>query len=342
MRAISTETGGLPQYDVVVVGAGPVGLFAASMCGMLSLRTLVMEALPEAGGQCSVLYPEKPVQAVPAFPRVRAHDLICALQEQAEGYGTEFAYGCPVHSVQTLAETGDARFSIGGAKPCTSSAIIIAGGAGAFTPNRPELDDLEQFEGKSIFYHVHTPSDFTGHNVVIAGGGDSAVDWAVELSQHASSVAVVHRRPQFRCTPANRQRLSELEEQGIVRVYTPYQMRKVEGKDGQLRHLIIQNTEGAELRLEASRLLVLFGLCSQLGAIANWGLELIGQKIRVAPHTQATSRSGIFAAGDIVHYPGRINLIASGFAEAIQAAYAARRWIHPEEKVQPNCLALAK
>lgn len=330
-------------YPVVIVGAGPVGLFAATMCGILGIRACVVDTLAEVGGQCMALYPEKPIQAIPGFQNITARELISQLYDQAKAAETVFCLGNTITDIRKETDSeGRTLFRLEGEKTLRALSVIVAAGVGSFEPNRPELEHLQDFEGKSVFYHVKDPGIFAGQKVVIAGGGDAAVDWAAALSDLAESVTLLHRREQFRCTPSNFARLKQLEESALVKTFTPYQMVALEGEESQLRYLHIRSLQGAEQKLPVDKLLVLFGLSCQIGAIKNWGLALDGPKIVVDPLTCETSTPGIFAIGDIAGYPHRVNLIAFGFGEAITAAYSVRRWLFPEERVNPSCQAFKK
>jgi thioredoxin reductase (NADPH) len=315
--------------DVAIIGAGPVGLFAVFECGMLEMRCAVFDALPAPGGQCAALYPEKPIYDIPGYPRIDAAELVERLAEQAAPFAPVFHLG---HAVTRLeaAEGGFILENLAGVR-CAARAVIIAAGAGAFGPNRPPLAGIEAFEEKSVFYLVRRREDFRGRRVVIAGGGDSAVDWALSLADIAERVAVVHRRPRFRAAPQSAARLQQLADEGRIDLVIPYQLHSLEGGAGQLSAVIVADLAGKTRRLEADCLLPFFGLATDLGPLAAWGLALDHNRIRVDPATCGTSVAGIFAIGDVAAYPGKLKLILSGFAEAALAAHAIHPLVHPGE-----------
>jgi thioredoxin reductase (NADPH) len=317
------------RTDVAIIGAGPVGLFAVFECGMLKMRCHVVDALDTLGGQCAALYPEKPIYDIPGYPTIDAAGLIDKLAEQA----------APFHPVYHLAQRVErlAPLPGGGFRLETSlghvleaRAVIVAAGVGAFGPNRPPLAGIEQFESKSVFYFVTRREDFRGKRVVIAGGGDSAVDWALSLAEVAA-VQVVHRRPKFRAAPESAARLEALAQAGKIELVIPYQLHGIEGRNGILEAVVVSDLAGNTRRLHADALLPFFGLAMNLGPVAQWGLNLKRNHIVVDPLTAATSSPGIFAVGDIAAYSGKLKLILTGFAEAAQAAHAIFPLVHPGE-----------
>ena len=313
--------------DVAIIGAGPVGLFAVFECGMLDMGCQVFDALPAPGGQCAALYPEKPIYDIPGYPRIDAAELVERLAEQAAPFAPRFHLG---RAVSALTETADGFVveNLGGGRLAARS-VLIAAGAGAFGPNRPPLAGIEEFEEKSVFYLVRRREDFRGRRVVIAGGGDSAVDWALSLADTADRVTVVHRRARFRAAPQSAARLQQFADEGRIELAIPYQLHALEGAGGQLSAVIVADLDGNTRRLDADCLLPFFGLATDLGPLAGWGLDLDRNLIRVDPSTCATSRAGVFAIGDIAAYPGKLKLILSGFAEAAQAAHAIHPLVHP-------------
>src|SRR6267143_6767174 len=315
--------------DVAIIGAGPVGLFMVFECGMLELRCHVFDALPAAGGQCAALYPEKPIYDIPGYPRIDAAELVERLIEQASPFAPVFHLG---HAVCGLTATTDG-FVVENAAGVrvAARAVVIAAGAGAFGPNRPPLAGIAEFEEKSVFYIVRRREDFRGKRVVIAGGGDSAVDWVLSLAEVAERVIVVHRRAKFRAAPDSAARLQQLADEGRIDLVIPYQLHGLEGAGGQLSHVVVADLDGGIKRLPADALLAFFGLAMNLGPIAQWGLNLERNHIAVDPSTSATSAAGIFAIGDIATYPNKLKLILSGFAEAAMAAHAIYPLVHPGE-----------
>lgn len=315
--------------DVAIIGAGPVGLFAVFECGMLKMRCHVIDSLDVAGGQCTALYPEKPIYDIPGYPAIDAAELVRKLEAQAAPFQPVYHFGA---QVTTLTAVGE-RWRVATANGVTvdARAVIIAAGVGAFGPNRPPLADIELYEGKSVFYLVNRREDFRGKRVVIAGGGDSALDWTLALADIAAHIYVIHRRPKFRGAPESVARMEALAKAGRVEMVVPYQLARLEGDDGQISAVVVKTLEGEERRLDADMLLPFFGLSMNLGPIAGWGLDLDHGQIVVDPASCATSRPGIFAIGDIARYPGKLKLILTGFAEAAMAAHAIHPLVHPGE-----------
>ncbi|HTY66631.1 MAG TPA: NAD(P)/FAD-dependent oxidoreductase [Alphaproteobacteria bacterium] len=318
-----------PRSDVAVIGAGPVGLFTVFECGMLKMSCQVVDALDSVGGQCVALYPEKPIYDIPGHPRIAAMELIEKLSEQAAPFKPVYHLGQRVESLTQAGDDWELGLSAGGR--LRARAVVIAAGVGAFGPNRPPLARLAEFEGKSVHYLVKRRDDFKGKRVVIAGGGDSAVDWALSLAGHAAQVMVVHRRDKFRAAPESVRQMKELVAAGKIEMVIPFQLEALEGKDGNLDAVIVKDLDNHTRRLEADSLLAFFGLAMNLGPIATWGLNLDENHIKVDPATFATSVPGLFAVGDIARYPGKLKLILSGFAEAAAAAHAIHPLVHPGE-----------
>jgi len=315
--------------DIVIIGAGPVGLFTVFEAGMLKMKTHVIDALDMPGGQCAALYPEKPIYDIPGYPTILAAELVEKLAEQAKPFAPVYHLGQRVEKVQKT----DSGFTIvtSGGTTIACKAIIIAAGCGAFGPNRPPLDSIEAYEGKSVFYMVAKREDYRGKKVVIAGGGDSAVDWAISLCELTEKLYVVHRRDKFRCAPESASRLKQLADAGKIEMVVPYQLSGLEGKDGKISSVLVSTLEGQQKKIEADVLLPFFGLSMELGPIAEWGLNLDHNHIAVNPATCSTSTPGIFAIGDIATYDGKLKLILSGFSEAAMACHAAYKLVHPGE-----------
>ena len=312
------------RTDVAVIGAGPVGLFAIFECGMVGLRCHVIDALDAIGGQCSALYPEKPIYDIPGFPRISGAELVEKLESQSAPFQPVFHLGQRVDELERL-NTGGFRLTTSKGDVVEAGAVIIAAGAGAFGPNRPPLAGIEAYEGKpdgtGVHYLVRKPEDFRGKKIVIAGGGDSAVDWALALHGIAARIDFVHRRDQFRAAPDSVAKLRGLNGKGLD-IVVPYQLDALEGDGHRLNAVLVKSLDGDVKRLPADALLAFFGLKSDLGPIANWGMELELHHLPVDPATCQTSQSGIFAIGDVAAYPGKLKLILTGFAEAASAAHA--------------------
>jgi thioredoxin reductase (NADPH) len=317
------------QTDVVIVGAGPVGLFAVFECGMVRLHCHVIDVLDDAGGQCTALYPEKPIYDIPGFPRIEAAELVVRLKAQAAQFRPVYHLGEQVQALEA-SSGGFWRVTTSKGTVMQARAVIIAAGVGAFGPNRPPLPGIEAFEGKSVFYYVTHRENFRSKRVVIAGGGDTAVDWALSLAEVADRVSVIHRRDRFRAAPESEARLKALAKAGKIDLVVPYQLQALEGADGQLRAVIAATLDGASKRIEADTLLPFFGLSMSLGPIADWSLALEHNQVAIDASTTATSKPGIFAIGDVVTYPGKLKLILTGFAEAAIAARSAYALVHPD------------
>lgn len=316
--------------DVVIIGAGPVGLFAIFECGMLKMRCHVVDTLEFTGGQCTALYPEKPIYDIPGHPSIDAADLIDRLEEQAAPYEPVYHLG---QQVVGLAQEGDDwRVTTSKGTEIRCKAVIIAAGCGAFGPNRPPLDGLDAYEATGgVVYMVRRKEDYRGKKVVIAGGGDSAIDWVLSLADVAERVSLVHRRPKFRCAPDNADKVKQLADEGKIDWVIPYQLDGLEGENGQLQAVRVKDLDGNSRSVEADVLMPFYGLAMELGPIADWGLALEKKHITVAPESCATNAPGIFAIGDINHYPGKQKLIVCGFSEAAMAAHAIYPLVHPGE-----------
>jgi thioredoxin reductase (NADPH) len=316
------------ETDVAIVGAGPAGLFAVFECGMLKMRTVLLDALDAVGGQCTALYPEKPIYDIPAHPAIQAGDLVASLEAQIAPFATPRLLG---RRVTGLAGTAGAfTLTTDQGDRITARAVILAAGAGAFGPNRPPLEGLATYEATgAVQYYVRRREDLRGKRVVIAGGGDSAVDWALALKDIAASIAVIHRRPKFRAAPEMAARLDEAARAGAVDLVIPYQLHGLQGEAGRLTAVEVATLQGDVRVLAADVLLPFFGLSMDLGPIADWGLALDRHHLPVTPATCESNVPGVFAIGDVASYPGKLKLILQGFAEGAVAAHAIHPLVHP-------------
>jgi thioredoxin reductase (NADPH) len=320
------------RHDIAIIGAGPAGLFAVFELGLLGLSAVVIDTLDKPGGQCAELYPEKPIYDIPSWPVITGQELTDKLLEQIRPFTPEFRLGQLVSGVTRRADgrfhvETDAGFS------ADVAAVFIAAGAGSFTPRRPKLAGLDGFEGRSVFYAVRDRAQFTGRDIVIAGGGDSALDWAINLAPDATALTLVHRSDRFRAAPASVARMRELEAAGRIR-FLQGDLAGLNGADGQLTSVQIKTSATIDT-VRADRLLAFFGLNIELGPIGQWGLDLAdGKQIRVDTEKFQTSTEGVFAIGDINWYPGKLKLILSGFHEAALASHAAFKLARPQEKLR--------
>ena len=317
------------ETDVAIVGAGPVGLFAVFELGMLQLSSVLLDALSEVGGQCTALYPEKPIYDIPAHPAIVAGDLVTRLEQQIAPFHAPRLLG---RRVQGLAGAAGAfTLTTDQGDTIAAKAVLVAAGAGAFGPNRPPLAELAAYEASgAVQYYVRRREDLRGKRVVIAGGGDSAVDWALALKDIAQ-VAVVHRRPKFRAVPESAAQLDAAAAGGEIEMVVPYQLHALHGAAGRLDSVEVATLRGETRRLPADVLLPFFGLSMDLGPIAAWGLDGALHHVTVDPATCQTSLPGVFAIGDVASYPGKLKLILQGFSEAAMAAHAIFPIVHPDQ-----------
>jgi len=307
--------------DIIIIGSGPVGLFAIFQAGMLGMRCHIIDSQEIIGGQCSALYPEKPIYDIPGYPKIVAANLIEQLRLQALPFEPTYHLN---QQVMELKEEG-MGFEITTSKniKIKSKIIIIAGGCGSFGPNKPPLEGIEHFEGKSVFYYINNRQAFTDKNVVIAGGGDSAVDWAISLSEITKKIYLVHRREKFRSANESLRQLKLLAETGKIELVINYQLDSLIGAAGDLEAVIVRDLDGNKRHLPADALLPFFGLAQELGPISDWGLNLKNHHILVDSPYFETNISGIYAIGDIASYPGKLKLILTGFAEAASSLHHA-------------------
>lgn len=316
--------------EVAIVGAGPAGLFAVFQCGMLGLACHVVDALPAVGGQCAALYPEKPIYDIPGHEEVAAGALIESLARQAAPFRPVYHLGQVVRGLSGRAGSGFELATSAGTR-IYAQAVIVASGGGSFQPNRPPLPGIEGYEGTSVHYAVTRRETFRGKRVVIAGGGDAAVDWALALSASGASVALVHRRSRFRAAPAILESLETAAAAGHVDMVVPFQLAALEGDGRRLEAVFVRSMAGETRRLAADFLLPFFGLATDSSTLAGLGLVTDKGTIPVDPASMATKRPGVFAIGDAVSYPGKLKLILCGFAEAAMAAQAVYALARPDQ-----------
>ncbi|UCG71525.1 MAG: NAD(P)/FAD-dependent oxidoreductase [Chromatiales bacterium] len=320
------------QTDALIVGAGPCGLFQIFELGLLGLKAHIVDSLEHPGGQCAELYPDKPIYDIPAVPVCTGQELVDKLMAQIKPFGATFHLGEEVQEVS--AQDGVFRVRTSKDTLFDTKTVFIAGGVGSFTPRKLRFPEAEGLEDRQLHYRVRNPGQFAGQHIVILGGGDSALDWAVELAPEAESLTLVHRRDEFRGAEATADKLRALADSGQANIVLSANATGLELDGDRLTGVEITQLEDKTKRvLETDQLLVFFGLSPKLGPIAEWGLEMGRKTIDVDTSTFSTNIPGIFAIGDIADYPGKKKLILSGFHEAALAAFAAKAIIEPGKKV---------
>jgi thioredoxin reductase (NADPH) len=319
------------KTDVLIIGAGPVGLFAVFELGLLDIKAHLVDILDKVGGQCAELYPEKPIYDIPAVPIITGHGLTEALMEQIKPFNPTFHLG---EMVTTMENIGDPVFRVttDRGKVFEVKAVVIAAGGGSFQPKRPPIVGIEPYEGKSVHYAVRKMDMFRDKRLLIVGGGDSALDWTLNLQPIAKRLTLVHRRDEFRGAPANVSKMRALVAEGAMDLKIG-QVSLLEGGDGELSAASIKANDGAVTRVEIDAMLPFFGLTMKLGPVADWGLDLEDELIPVNTATFETSKPGLFAIGDINTYPGKLKLILSGFHEGALMAQRAHHYVHPEKRL---------
>jgi len=323
--------GGLVETDAVIIGAGPAGLFQAFELGLLGIRSHIVDTLKHAGGQCAELYPDKPIYDIPALPVCGAQELVDRLLEQIKPFGPEFHLGEEVVELQAR-EDGRFDLATSAGTRFVARSVVIAAGLGSFQPRRLGVEGADAFEDRQVHYRVRNAAEFHGKRLVIFGGGDSALDWVVDLTGKATSLVHVHRRPEFRAAPASVARMQQLVAEGRMS-YLEGIAAGIRSEDGRLTGVIVKRSDGVLQDVPADHVLAFFGLHPKLGPIAEWGFELEKKAIRVDTAKFQTSVPGIFAIGDINTYPGKKKLILSGFHEAALAAFAIAEHLNPAKKV---------
>lgn len=320
------------ETDIAIIGAGPVGLFAVFECGLLKLRCHLIDYLPQAGGQLSEIYPKKPIYDIPGYPTILAQELVDNLMKQAEPFKPEFSLGERIEKFEKIDERNFILETNAGTK-IQAKAVVIAGGLGCFEPRKPEVEGLTKFEnGKGVNYMILDPEKYKGKRMVLAGGGDSALDWAIYLSNIADKVTLVHRSEIFRGSPDSVNKVMNLAKEGKINLLLNSNLVSVNGTE-YLETVAITNTKTQETQvLETDFLIPLFGLSPKLGPIDNWGLNIDKNAIEVNTEDYSTNIEGIYAIGDINTYKNKLKLILCGFHEAAIMSHSAYKYINPGVK----------
>ena len=317
--------------DICVIGAGPVGLFSVFEAGLLKMRCHLIDVLPQIGGQLSEIYPKKPIYDIPGYPEIRADELVEKLHQQILPFKPTFTLGERVERLDRT-EENDFLITTSEGTEIKSKVVVIAGGLGCFEPRKPELERLEHFEGKGVVYLVKDPDKFRNKKVVIAGGGDSALDWSIYLTEIAESVTLVHRNESFRGAPDSTEKVFHLAKQGKLNLLLNSNLHSLQG-NGVLNAVEIINKQGAVNKIDADYMIPLFGLSPKLGPIADWGLNIDKNAVEVNTVDYSTNVAGMYAIGDINTYPGKLKLILCGFHEAALMAQGAFKFVYPNQKL---------
>ncbi len=318
------------KTDICIIGAGPVGLFAVFEAGLLKMRCHVMDALPQIGGQLSEIYPKKPIYDIPGYPEIMAQDLVDNLTQQIAPFSPTFTLGERVEQLEKL-EDGSFRLTTNEHTEVQCKVIVIAGGLGCFEPRKPAIPNLETYEGKGVNYIIKNPEQYRGKRVVIAGGGDSALDWAMYLADLAAELTLVHRGSAFRGAPDSAQKVLDLAGKGKINLRLTANITGISG-NGKLESCEITDNEKVVDNVSTDYFIPLFGLSPKLGPLANWGLNLDKNAIKVNTSDYSTNIPGIYAIGDINTYPNKLKLILCGFHEAALMSHSAFKYIYPDKK----------
>ena len=319
------------HVETAIIGAGPVGIFQIFELGLLGIGSVIIDSLAQVGGQCTELYPDKPIYDIPALPVCGAQELIDRLLEQVKPFNAKFHLGQEVTELQKLPD-GKFHVATSTGTRLTAGAVVIAAGVGSFQPRRLALEGVEQFEGRSVHYRVKSAADYHGRDLVICGGGDSALDWTVALCEKARSLTLVHRRGEFRAAPATVARMRELVAAGKMQ-FVEGQVMALHSDNQKLAGVVLKSNDGhTTLQVPADHVLAFYGLHPKLGPVADWGLEMEKKALKVSTENFQTSVPGIFAIGDINTYPGKKKLILSGFHEAALAAFGIQHHLYPQKR----------
>jgi thioredoxin reductase (NADPH) len=317
--------------DICIVGAGPVGLFAVFEAGLLKMRCHLIDVLTQVGGQLSEIYPHKPIYDIPGYPEIKAHELITKLMEQIKPFNPGFTLGERVEAIDRN-DDGSLVIKTNDQTEIHCQALVVAGGLGCFEPRKPEIRHLIKYESKGVSYMVKDPALFKGKNIVLAGGGDSALDWCIYLVEIAARVTLVHRGETFRGAPNSAEKVFELAETGKIDLILQSNVMALDGVD-RLQSVTIMGRDESETVIKADYLIPLFGLSPKLGPIAEWGLNIDKSAIEVNTRDYSTNIDRIYAIGDINTYPGKLKLILCGFHEAALMAQSAFKYVYPEQKL---------
>ena len=318
------------ETDVVIIGAGPVGLFAVFELGLLDMKCDVIDILDKPGGQCAELYPDKPIYDIPGIPEISGGELTKSLLEQIKPFNPEFHLSTIVSELKQI--NNDLWEVVTDSnKIFHTKVIVIAAGGGSFQPKKPPIDGIDDYEGKSVFYSIKNIESFYSKEIAIVGGGDSALDWALTLHKKSKNLTLIHRRKEFRAAPDTVNKVMKLIDDGSIN-FELGQVKELIGSDGQLNKIICKDKE-EEKEIKCEAMLPFFGLTMKLGPVANWGLNLEQNLIKVNTETFETNQKGIFAIGDINYYPGKLKLILCGFHEGALMAQKAHQYIYPDKKV---------
>lgn len=319
------------KTDICIIGAGPVGLFAVFEAGLLKMRCHLVDVLPQVGGQLSEIYPKKPIYDIPGFPEVKAQELIDNLQEQIAPFHPTYTLGERVESLNRL-EDNSFELTTSDKTKINAKVVVIAGGLGCFEPRKPEIENLTTFEGKGVVYMVKDPEHFRDKKLVIAGGGDSALDWTIFLANLAEEVTLVHRGETFRGAPDSAEKVFALAQAGKINLLLNSNLKSISG-NGSLKSVSVMNKAKEVKEIAADYMIPLFGLSPKLGPIADWGLNIDKGAILVDTFDYSTNVPGIFAIGDINTYPGKLKLILCGFHEGALMAQSAFKYVFPDQKL---------